>query len=156
MVPGAASGALCDLRLDWLSRALAARDDTVCLFMHHPPLALGIEYMDRIGLAGNERFWAVLKPFRQRIALIAFGHVHRPVSGLWNGIAFAGTPSTVQQVALELGPQPELHLNFNHEPPCYAILDISGAGVIVHQQRYTHNWDVLPRLGPLSRTAVSA
>jgi hypothetical protein len=97
-----------------------------------------------------------LKPFRQRIALIAFGHVHRPVSGLWNGIAFAGTPSTVQQVALELGPQPELHLNFNHEPPCYAILDISGAGVIVHQQRYTHNWDVLPRLGPLSRTAVSA
>ncbi len=156
MVPGAASGALCDLRLDWLSRTLAARDDTVCLFMHHPPLALGIEYMDRIGLAGNERFWAVLKPFRQRIALIAFGHVHRPVSGLWNGIAFAGTPSTVQQVALELGPQPELHLNFNHEPPCYAILDISGAGVIVHQQRYTHNWDVLPRLGPLSRTAVSA
>ena len=41
---------------------------------------------------------------RERVRLILFGHVHRPVSGVAQGIAFAGCPSTAHQVALELGP----------------------------------------------------
>lgn len=142
-----ASGELCERRLAWLARALAATDDTVYIAMHHPPLALGVEFMDRIALVEPEKFWAVLAPHRARIRLVVFGHVHRPVSGVSHGIAFAGCPSTAQQVALELGPQAELHLNFNHEPPCYAIVMVGEDEVIVHQQRYTENWKLIPRQG---------
>lgn len=145
--PGKASGELCERRLAWLARELAAKGDTVCIAMHHPPLAVGVEYMDRIGLADPRRFWEVVAPHRSRVRLIVFGHVHRPVSGVSHGIAFAGCPSTAHQVALELGPQAEPHLNFNHEPPCYAILEVTEDAVIVHQQRYQENWKLIPRQG---------
>ena len=56
-------------------------------------------------------------------------------------------PSTVHQVALELGAQAESHLNFNLEPPCYAIFEISEDTVVAHQQRYTENWNTFPRQG---------
>ena len=142
-----ASGELCEHRLAWLSAALGEAGDAVYLAMHHPPMPLGIEYMDAIGLAHREDFWRVVAPHRARIRLIVFGHVHRPVSGVYRGIAFAGCPSTVHQVALELGPQAEPHLNFNHEPPCYAILEVTPEGCVVHQQRYTENWKLIPRQG---------
>lgn len=143
-----ASGELCGRRLAWLARELARADDTITIAMHHPPLAVGIEFMDRIALVDAERFWATLAPCRDRIRLILFGHVHRPVTGVSHGIAFAGCPSTAQQVALELGPQPELHLNFNHEPPCYAIIDLRADEVIVHHQNYQQNLSpAFPRLG---------
>ncbi len=144
---GRASGELCAQRLAWLSAALAESKDAVYIVMHHPPLAVGVEYMDAIGLTNREDFWAAVAPHRERVKLIVFGHVHRPVSGVYRGVAIAGCPSTVQQVALELGPQAVPHLNFNHEPPCYAILDVTVAGCIIHQQRYTENWKLIPRQG---------
>lgn len=151
--PGMASGELCDQRLEWLAAALAEDDRQVCMFMHHPPLDLGIDYMDRIGLVDADRFWSTVAPFRERIDLIAFGHVHRPVCGVWKGIPFAGCPSTAHQIALELGPTTPPRLHFNHEPPCYAIIEHGRDGAIVHQQRYSENWNVIPRRGEPSRTA---
>jgi len=151
--PGMASGELCDQRLEWLEAALAESDQRVCMFMHHPPLDLGIDYMDRIGLVDADRFWSTVAPFRERIDLIAFGHVHRPVCGVWKGIPFAGCPSTAHQIALELGPTTSPRLHFNHEPPCYAIIEHGHGGAIVHQQRYSENWNIIPRQGEPSRTA---
>lgn len=142
-----ASGELCEQRLAWLAAALAAANDAVYIAMHHPPIAVGVEYMDAIGLVNSDDFWKIVEPHRSRIKLIVFGHLHRPVSGEYRGIAFAGCPSTVHQVALELGPQKEFHLNFNQEPPCYAILEVTDEGCIVHQQRYTENWKLIPRRG---------
>ena len=65
--PGKASGELCERRLAWLAKQLAARNDAVCIAMHHPPLAVGIEYMDGIGLAEPRRFWEVVAPHRERV-----------------------------------------------------------------------------------------
>jgi 3',5'-cyclic AMP phosphodiesterase CpdA len=146
--PGKSSGTLCERRLAWLDRRLAEKPDSpLYIFLHHPPLAVGIEYMDAIGLRNGEELWAHLAPHARRIRLIAFGHLHRPVSGLWHGVPFAGCPSTVHQVALELGPQAERHLNFNLEPPCYAIFQIGAENVVIHQQRFTENWKTFPRAG---------
>jgi 3',5'-cyclic-AMP phosphodiesterase len=140
LAPGRVEGELCARRLEWLARTLAAREDSIYIFMHHPPVAVGIEFMDGIALANRDAFWGVLAPHRERVRLIAFGHLHRPVSGVWNGIALAGCPSTAHQIALELGARAEPRVNVNREPPCYAIFDFSPSGVIVHQQRYTENW----------------
>lgn len=145
--PGKSSGVLCEKRLAWVERRLAEWSGPVYVFLHHPPLAVGIQYMDGIGLRNGDELWKRLAPHAARIRLVAFGHLHRPVCGSWHGIAFAGCPSTVHQVALELGPQEEPHLNFNHEPPCYAIFDLGEENVVAHQQRFTENWKTFPRKG---------
>jgi 3',5'-cyclic-AMP phosphodiesterase len=141
---GRLEGELCEKRLAWLARTLGERSDPVYIFMHHPPVAVGIEFMDGIALANREAFWDAVAPHRSRIRLIAFGHLHRPISGVWNGIAFACCPSTAHQIALELGPRQRPRINANREPPCYAIFYLSASGVIVHQQRYTENWKFVP------------
>lgn len=144
--PGKASGFLCDERLAWIERKAAERPDcALYIFLHHPPLAVGIEYMDGIALRNPDALWQRLKPHAHRVRLMVFGHLHRPISGLWHGVPFAACPSTVHQIALELGPQAERHLNFNLEPPCYAILQIDAQNIVVHQQRYSENWKVFPR-----------
>lgn len=146
--PGKASGYLCSERLEWIERRLAESGDCpLYVFLHHPPLAIGIEYMDGIALRNADELWRRLEPHAKRIRLVAFGHVHRPISGLWNGVPFSACPSIVHQIALELGPQEVRHLNFNLEPPCYAIIQIDARNVLVHQQRYTENWKTFPRAG---------
>jgi 3',5'-cyclic AMP phosphodiesterase CpdA len=146
LVPGKASGYLCEDRLGWIAkklREIGGRPTYV--FLHHPPLAIGIEYMDGIALTNGSALLSLLAPVKDQIKLVAFGHVHRPVSGLWHGIPFSACPSLVHQVALELGPQVVRHLNFNLEPPTYAIIQTGGDNVVVHQQRYTENWKTFPR-----------
>lgn len=144
--PGKSSGILCELRLRWLRARLEEGDGSVYLFLHHPPLATGVEYMDGIALRNGDALWEVLEPHARRVRLMVFGHVHRPIMGTWRGIPFACCPSTAHQVALELGPQAERHLNFNHEPPCYAIYTIDAENVVAHQQRYLENWKTMPRV----------
>lgn len=145
--PGRSSGVLCEKRLAWLRARLGEGDGSIFLFLHHPPLATGVEYMDHIGLRNGEDLWRVLEPHVARVRLMVFGHVHRPIMGNWRGIPFSCCPSTAHQVALELGPQAERHLNFNHEPPCYAIYVVGPDTVVAHQQRYLENWKLFPRAG---------
>ncbi len=143
---GHPSGELCADRLRWLEAALAGcrtAAETAYIAMHHPPVAIGIEYLDPIALSDAANFWRVVAPHRERIRMILFGHAHRPVSGVSHGIAFAGCPSTVHQVALRLGPQPQPHLRYNHEPPCYAVMEVTEGGCVIHQQRYTENWNLV-------------
>lgn len=117
-------------RLDWLSARLAeAPEGPVYLFMHHPPFALGIASMDRIGLIRPDDFEACIAPHRARIRHIFFGHVHRPVSGSWRGIPFSTLRATNHQVWMDLD-APEIRVS--HEPPAYAVVLLSPDQTIVH------------------------
>jgi len=146
--PGRSSGILCDRRLAWIRERLdESANAPVYLFLHHPPLAVGIEYMDGIALRNGEALWQAIAPHARRIRLMAFGHVHRPISGLWHGVPFACCPSTVHQVSLDLASHPEPRLDFNLEPPCYAIYRIERDTLVAHQQRYSENWKTFPRVG---------
>ena len=43
LVPGSDHGTLCETRLSWLARVLSdTRDRPALVFMHHPPMALGL------------------------------------------------------------------------------------------------------------------
>ena len=79
-----------------------------------------------------EPFAAVVAAFRGHadIRHIFFGHVHRPVSGSWRGIAFSALPSTAHQVALDfetVSPVPK-----TREPPAYGTILIEPAQTLVH------------------------
>lgn len=144
------AGQMCDKRFAWFERALgdAPKDLPIYVFMHHPPFAVGVKAMDDIALREAARFKRIVDQHPGRIRHIFFGHVHRPISGSWNGIPFSTLRGTNHQVALTLDPAAP-HLA-SHEPPAYAIVVISLDSVIVH----THDYLDASPLFPFSKPGV--
>ena len=87
--PGTDAGTLCPDRLAWLDRHLAAAgEEGVSLFMHHPPCDIGDPVLDPIKLANADEFLSVLRQ-HGNVRQIFFGHVHRNLHLVWNGIPCA-------------------------------------------------------------------
>ncbi|MCB4771155.1 phosphodiesterase [Ancylobacter sp. Lp-2] len=128
--PGHVEGRLCAARLDWLDAALAGASN-VLIFLHHPPVAIGIPSLDNSRLAEADRLAAVLRRHGNVRHLFA-GHVHRLASGLWEGLPFATVRSTNHQSALAFsGPH-----RVSFEPPAYAVILAGQDGIAVHQQEF--------------------
>ncbi|MEO1469318.1 MAG: phosphodiesterase [Pseudomonadota bacterium] len=126
--PGVHSGAYCAARRAWLAEALDGTTGPAFLFMHHPPMAIGIPRLDQYGLDEPEAFAAVLEG--RAIRQIFFGHVHRPVSGSWRGIPVSALPGTNHQNQLVLSDGRENLSSL--EPPAYAVILIDGESTLVH------------------------
>ncbi|RFS84048.1 phosphodiesterase [Actinomadura spongiicola] len=89
-VPGEDHGFLVEETIDWLDRCLSGEPDAptfVCF--HHPPVPLGIPYVDRIRQFGEERLAAVVARHPQVVALLC-GHAHTAAV-----TTFAGRPLLV-------------------------------------------------------------
>ncbi|MEE8286033.1 MAG: phosphodiesterase [Gammaproteobacteria bacterium] len=127
---GRSDGLYCDKRRAWLSRRLQeAKPDPVYLFMHHPPFDIGIPSLDRIKLDGTETFAAVLRESAD-IRHLFLGHVHRPVSGSWQGIPFSALPGTNHQIAADfetVSPMP-----YEQSPSAYGIVHVDAEQTTVH------------------------
>ena len=93
-VPGKVPGHIGADQIEWVEAQLEAHDAaTVVLFMHHPPILLGLAWMDRIGLAGREQLQdLVLRD--PRIRLVCCGHVHHESSHRVGAATVVTTPST--------------------------------------------------------------
>lgn len=120
VVPGAGQGALCDERIHWLDQRLGEQPERpTIVFMHHPPVRIGIHHMDMQMLCqGADALGAVIARHGQ-VQRILCGHVHRPSQTLWNGTMVSTAPSPSHQVALDLrhdGPSA-----FVMEPPACQI-----------------------------------
>lgn len=89
--PDRPEGHLGDQRLAPLS-ALSP-DRPAAVFVHHQPLAVGSQWIDKYPLTEPEKLWSRLDGTRAQF--VAFGHVHQAFSGEHNGIACLSAPSTV-------------------------------------------------------------
>ena len=119
VVPGEDGGTLCAARLGWLQAQLEKRRDRpVIIAMHHPPVPIGIDWLDRTACANAEGLAAVVGRYPQ-VERIFCGHVHRAAQLRFAGTVVATAPSTAYQVALELGHDGEPHLI--HEPPAFLL-----------------------------------
>lgn len=128
--PGVHSGAFCAARRAWLAERLSeAEGRPAYLFMHHPPMAIGMPRLDQYGLAESEAFHAVLAA-HGGVRHVFFGHVHRPVSGSWRGIPVSAVRGTNHQNWLDLGAGRENISSL--EPPAYAVILIGAESVLVH------------------------
>ncbi len=97
LVEGKDHGWLCEVRLDWLSTQLQAGDDTpVIVFLHHPPVDLGLPMLDPDRLHNGEALLTLLARFPS-VRQLCFGHVHRPVAGSIRGLAYTGLRSALYQ-----------------------------------------------------------
>lgn len=130
---GHPEGRLCPARLEWLAAQLAGSGDApVLLFLHHPPMAVGIAGMDAIGLRDAAALWAVLAPHRARIRQIFHGHLHRPIGGSWHGIPIFSLRGSAFDVALDLAPPPRKLSVEASKTPCYAVIRITEDSIVVH------------------------
>lgn len=136
------AGQMCAARLGWLAETLAATPAGMGLlvFMHHPPFEVGIHDMDRIALAERAAFLDVIRPHKARIRHLFHGHVHRPISGSWQGIPFSTLRGTSHQVWFDLS-KDCVHLA-SHEPPAYGVVLVSTEAVVVHAHDFL---DASPR-----------
>ena len=128
--PGTHAGRLCATRLAWLKQQLTTSEGDVLLFLHHPPLPVGITRMDRIPLLDADALWDVLAPHAGRIRHVFHGHLHRPLSGSWRGIPFSSLRGTSHQVALDLSEREGVP--GSHEPPAYALVRVTEEGIVIH------------------------
>lgn len=107
-------------RADYLDSVLAARHDgPTLLAMHHPPFVTGVEWMDRAGFVGSDRFTEVLAAHPGAVDKIVCGHLHRSITSSVAGVVAQVGISTVQHVALDLALASEPQLV--HDPVGYQI-----------------------------------
>ncbi|GKW38534.1 phosphodiesterase [Pectobacterium carotovorum] len=127
---GEVGGTLCSARLAWLEQQLqAAEEKNVFLFLHHPPMSIGLPALDSVRLAPEaaDALSQVCHRFGN-VRHISAGHVHRPASGGWRGISFSTVRGTNHQSALRFAPGFETSL----EAPQYAIFLATEEGHTVH------------------------
>jgi len=118
-IPGQGGGELCSERLAWLERTLAvAPKRPTLVFMHHPPFATGMPFMDRYGLKDASGFAAIVAGNPQ-IERIAAGHLHRSMQCRFAGTVASVCPSSAHQIALDLDEKSPLR--FVMEPPAFQL-----------------------------------
>lgn len=130
--PGDHGGQLCRIRLAWLADQIAAAPANQALIVacHHPPFELGMPYMDELRLFDDAALYEVLAPRKPDMML--FGHVHRPVSGVWRGIPFHIQRAVNHQVGLQF--EKTDAVLFTGEPGDLAVVRVAPDGVRV----FTH------------------
>ncbi|MBR0655739.1 metallophosphoesterase [Plastoroseomonas arctica] len=128
LTPGAPHGTLCAVRLGWLADRLAEGDGPVLLFLHHPPMPIGIPGMDAIRLLDGAALLSVLEPHRARIRHMFHGHTHRALAGSWRGIPTSSLRGTAFEVKFAAG-QPAIE---RAAPIEYAIVRCEAESIGVH------------------------
>jgi Icc protein len=124
-VPGEVGGALSAQELMRLDAALASAPDLHALIaLHHHPVALGSRWIDSLGLANAEDFFAVLDRHPQ-VRGVVFGHVHQDFEGVRRGVRILGTPSTCSQF-LPLAQD----FAVDDTPPAWRVLELMPDGGI--------------------------
>jgi 3',5'-cyclic-AMP phosphodiesterase len=134
--PGTHAGRYCEIRRAWLAERLrehAVRRRRIVLFMHHAPARLGMKPMDDIMLADHEDLAGTIRA-AGGVAYIVFGHVHRPVSGLWAGTPFTAIRGTNHQVWLDFSVTEGIPCS--HEPPMYGIILLDHGQIAYHAHEH--------------------
>jgi Icc protein len=131
LIPGQGGGELCEERLAWLERTLAAQPDKPTLVvMHHPPFATLIGHMDSQGLRDSDGLAKVIARHAQ-VERVLCGHIHRPIQARFGGTLASTCPSPAHQVALDLAP--DAASAFIMEPPGFQLHAWKkGLGVVSH------------------------
>lgn len=146
---GRHGGAFCETRAGWLAARLAeAPDAPTLIFMHHPPVISGIDWMDPAPDEGwILRLRAVLEGQSQVLA-IHCGHLHRQIATRFAGIPLGVTSSVAPLVAMDLSPidkdVPDDRELITTEPPTYALHRWDGEALVSHYERVS-DWQVLAR-----------
>ncbi|GLS90432.1 3',5'-cyclic adenosine monophosphate phosphodiesterase CpdA [Psychromonas marina] len=136
-VIGESHGYLSEETLFWLNKTLEIhKQKSVMLFIHHPPMPVGLGHMDVQNLHNAGDLYDILKRFDNVNGLVA-GHLHRPISALWNKIPVWVGPSHSHSVTLDL--KPEADSSFSLEPAAIRLFILDQDTVISHLSYIDHS-----------------
>lgn len=131
--PGEVPGYLGEPQAAWLRTQLTAHgNNPSLLFFHHPPVDVGCEWMDRIGLKDRERLVEVIQDF-PAVQLVCCGHVHHEFEGRIANTRIVTTPSTGIQFDPH-GSDPQ----FASDPPGYRVIELANDQFRTHVVRLPH------------------
>jgi 3',5'-cyclic AMP phosphodiesterase CpdA len=137
LAEGRVTGEFDAARLDWLDSALAeaGRRQTL-VFMHHPPVAIGIPMLDPLALSEPEEFLDLIKR-HGTAAHLFFGHVHRAVHGTVSGIPFSAQRGLSVQFSLDFR---SAIGEADAAPPSYGVILVEAGRVVVHEEAFATGW----------------
>ncbi len=117
-VEGQVAGCLDEVSLGRLEHALAESNLPTAIFVHHPPLAVGSLWLDKIGLQNASEFLAVLER-HSNVKVVVNGHIHQAFEFVdERGVSFYGSPSTCVQ--------------FKPKSDCFAVDDMKPGWRVFH------------------------
>ena len=120
-----AAGRVDDHEMERLERILNETEaEHVLICLHHPPLPVGSQWLDQVGLKNSEEFLRLIARTGKVRAAI-FGHVHQAFEGAHESIQIIGTPSTCRQFKLA---SDEFELDDN--PPAYRRVSLHPDGSV--------------------------
>ena len=134
---GRHGGAFCNARAAWLRATLDAAPDRVTLIVqHHPPIEVGIGWMNTDPAEPWVHRLADCLRGRGNVIGLVCGHIHRAITTRWEDLTVATCPSTAPQVALELSPIDPTVADGRplivSDPPAYALHWWNGRELISH------------------------
>ena len=97
------------------------------IVLHHPPVLISSEWMDKIGLKNGKSFLKSLENHKN-LKLILFGHVHQEINTTHQHIQIYATPSTCYQFK----PKTET-MQYDKLSAAYRLVKISNNGTIESQ-----------------------
>ncbi len=96
---GQVGGQIGAAALETLERELAGhRAQPALICLHHPPVAIGSRWLDRLGVANGEALFEVLERHANARAVI-WGHAHQAYEDRRGALRLLGAPSTCVQFA---------------------------------------------------------
>lgn len=133
---GADAGEVCQARCDWLRNTLmTAMTTPVFLFLHHPPMSLGLPMQDTDNMHNGSEFLDLISGF-DCVKYMFIGHVHRPITGTVRSIPFSTMRSVLYQAP---APRPEWTWNSfkpGAEAPNIGIAHITPSTVIIQYDQF--------------------
>lgn len=133
---GSHAGQFCAARQAWLDDALRQQPHkSAYIFMHHPPLTLGLPPQDEIMLEQHDAFLDLISG-HENVKHLFMGHVHRPTAGTVRGIPFA----TIGALSFQ-APPPRPAWDWDsfkppQEAPQLAVLHIGQGNVVVQYTQF--------------------
>lgn len=91
--PGQTAGKLSASTLRWIEAELRDDQTPTVIFLHHPPVAVGIPALDTERLENTDAFFALLRQ-KSNVRGVFFGHVQQPLSFVARGVPLFAAPST--------------------------------------------------------------
>ncbi len=136
---GRHGGAFCEARTAWLTAQLDAEPDRKTLIVqHHPPVEVGIAWMNTDPAEPWTMRLAECLRGRSNVIGLICGHIHRAVTARWEDLVVATCPSTAAQVALDFRPidpdLPDQRPLIVADPPAYALHWWNGRELVTHWQ----------------------
>ena len=123
-------GSVDDRQLAALEAYLTSNQGPICIFMHHPPVPMGVPYMDENhSMKDTENLLTILSKHPYPITMFT-GHYHVDKSARWKNLDVHITPSCFFQIDWR---QPDFAVD--HHRCAYRWIDWDGT-TLLHGLRY--------------------